>query len=810
MKKYICVHGHFYQPPRENAWLEKIEYQDSATPYHDWNERITQESYGPNAVSRILNDERRIVDIVNNYSSMSFNFGPTLLSWLEVHRPKTYNRILDADKESMKRFGGHGSAMAQVYNHIIMPLANRRDKETQVIWGLRDFEKRFGRKAEGMWLAETAVDTETLEVLAENGVKFTVLAPRQGKKFRKIGDETWTDGVDSKLPYLCKLPSGKEINLFFYDGDRSQAVAFKNLLADGKGFAAYLTGAFDKRSGNQLVHIATDGESYGHHHRYGDMALAYCMRYIESNNLATITNYSQYLELSPPEHEIEIHENSSWSCVHGIERWRDNCGCNTGGRPTWNQEWRKPLRESLDYLRDELCNIYEESMKGYHPDPWRLRNEYIEIILDRTPERVDDFLEKNFKKLVPRERTHIMRLMEMQRHELLMYTSCGWFFDEISGIETTQILQYAARAIQLAESESDYELESQFEAILKKAQSNIPELGTGKDIYIEKVKPTRLTLTHIGMHYAVSSLFAEDPDEISVFNYSCKSSEFKRIVQGTQRLALGRTHVNSRVTLSNKDFSFVTIYIGQHHLVGIAFEQIGQAEFNAFSEKVIQAFERSNLSEVFDLFKRYPDQRSFSFFDMFKDEQIKMLHNIMNQSLDLAASSYQKINDRNYNLLNVMKASHLQLPSMLVKNLELVLNNELRSVFTDCMDRLDVNNLSRIIAEIKKWEFKMDHTELNYICAGTIDKLLFQLGTLTNGNANKASDTLKNIQEVLDLLAKVGIKPDLNEIQDIIFTHLVKLDPEIPQDIQNQLKAFAEYINLDVSLIVNRKQPAAV
>ena len=393
---------------------------------------------------------------------------------------------------------------------------------------------------------------------------------------------------------------------------------------------------------------------------------------------------------------------------------------------------------------------------------------------------------------------------------MLMYTSCGWFFDEISGIETTQILQYAARAIQLAESESDYELERHFEAILETAQSNIPELGTGKDVYIKEVKPTRLTLTHIGMHYAVSSLFAEDPDEISVFNYACKSSEFKRIVQGTQRLALGRTHVNSRVTLSNKDFSFVIIYIGQHHLVGIAFEQIAPAEFNAFSEKVIQAFERSNLSEVFDLFKRYPDQRSFSFFDMFKDEQIKMLHNIMDQSLDLAASSYQKINDRNYNLLNVMKSSHLQLPSMLVKNLELVLNNELRKVFTSCIDKLDVNNLSRIIAEIKKWEFKMDHTELNYICAGTIDSLLLQLGTLTNGNADKASDTLRNIQEVLDLLAKVGIKPELNEIQDVIFTYLVKLDPEIAQDIQNQLKAFAEYINLDVSLIVNRKQPAAV
>ncbi|HKL03844.1 MAG TPA: hypothetical protein VJ911_09220, partial [Cryomorphaceae bacterium] len=320
--------------------MEKIEYQDSASPYHDWNERITKECYGPNGVSRILSDDGRIVDIVNNYSRLSFNFGPTLLSWMELNSPKTYERILEADKRSMKRFGGHGSAMAQVYNHIIMPLANRRDKETQVIWGLRDFEKRFGRKADGMWLAETAVDTETLEVLAEQGLKFTVLAPRQAKRYKKMGDSNWTDGIDSKVPYTIKLPSGKSISLFFYDGERSQAVAFKGLLKDGKEFANYLVEAFDERTENQLVHIATDGESYGHHHRNGDMALAYCIRYIENNNLATVTNYAQYLEINPPDREVEIHDNSSWSCVHGVERWRSNCGCNSGGRPGWDQQWR--------------------------------------------------------------------------------------------------------------------------------------------------------------------------------------------------------------------------------------------------------------------------------------------------------------------------------------------------------------------------------------------------------------------------------------------------------------------------------------
>ncbi len=799
MNKFICVHGHFYQPPRENAWLEKIEYQDSAAPYHDWNERITEECYGPNGVSRILSDDGRIVDIVNNYSRVSFNFGPTLLSWLEVHRPKTYSRIIEADEMSVVRFGGHGSAMAQVYNHIIMPLANRHDKETQVIWGMRDFEFRFKRKPEGMWLAETAVDTETLEVLAENGIKYTVLAPRQAKQYRAMdGDGTWTEGIDSKRPYLCKLPSGKTIHLFFYDGERSQAVAFKGLLKDGKQFASYLTDAFDDRVENQLVHIATDGESYGHHHRYGDMALAYCIRYIETNKLATVTNYAQYLELNPPTHEVEIFENSSWSCVHGVDRWRANCGCHSGARHHWNQEWRKPLRDGLDQLRDALTKVYEESMRAYNDDPWALRNTYIEVILERTPEKVEAFLNENFGKLVDRERTHMIRLLEMQRHELLMYTSCGWFFDEISGIETIQILQYAARAIQLAESESDYELEGAFEAELARAESNIKSLGTGKEVYKNKVIPSKLSLTQIGMHYAVSSLFAEDPDEISVFNYNCKATDFRRIVQGSQRLAVGRTHVNSRVTLSHKDFSFVVLYIGQHHLVGIAFERIPEDEYIAFTDQVIEAFQNSNLSDVIELFRKYPEHRSFSFFDMFKDEQIKMLNRILETNLEQAAESYQKINNRNYNMLNVMKTTHLQPPKLLVQNLEMVLNTDLRQVFTDRAEKVDVYSLERIIGDIKRWDFKMDHTELNYLAAKKLDSMLINLGSFTNGNATRSREIVANIQHALKLLAKVGIVPDLNEIQDVIFTYLRNLDTEVPHDLQLLLKEFSEYINIDV------------
>ncbi|MFH1995829.1 MAG: glycoside hydrolase, partial [Candidatus Omnitrophota bacterium] len=305
MNRFICIHGHFYQPPRENPWLEEVELQDSAYPYHDWNSRITAECYAPNTASRILGADTKIIDIVNNYSKVSFNFGPTLLAWLERHEPEVYQAILQADKESRGRFSGHGSALAQVFNHMIMPLANARDKRTQIVWGIKDFERRFRRRPEGMWLAETAVDLETLEILAERGVAFTILAPNQAKRSRKIGDKRWKEvsnaRIDPKTPYLCRLPSGKSIALFFYDGPRSRDIAFGGLLKDGEALAKRLISAFaEKDEGPQLVHIATDGETYGHHQNHGDMALTYCLHYLESNDLAKITIYGEYLEKNPP------------------------------------------------------------------------------------------------------------------------------------------------------------------------------------------------------------------------------------------------------------------------------------------------------------------------------------------------------------------------------------------------------------------------------------------------------------------------------------------------------------------------------
>src|SRR4051812_27551667 len=335
MEKFVCIHGHFYQPPRENPWLESVELQDSASPYHDWNERITFECYAPNATARIMDGDGRIERISSNYSKISFNFGPTLLAWMKDKTPEIHDAIVAADKLSQQNYSGHGSALAQVYNHMILPLAHSRDKQTQVLWGIKDFEFRFGRYPEGMWLSETAADTDTLESLAALGIKFTIMSPFQASRVREIGKRSRdVDGgrIDPTRNYLVRLPSGRSINVFFYDAPVSQAVAFERLLTSGERLAQRLTSAFnDARNWDQLVHIATDGESYGHHHRHGEMALAYALEYIEKNKLARLTNYAEYLEKHPPTHEAVIHEKSAWSCSHGVARWMADCGCNSGG-----------------------------------------------------------------------------------------------------------------------------------------------------------------------------------------------------------------------------------------------------------------------------------------------------------------------------------------------------------------------------------------------------------------------------------------------------------------------------------------------
>jgi alpha-amylase/alpha-mannosidase (GH57 family) len=496
MEHYICIHGHFYQPPRENPWLRAIEQQESAYPYHDWNERINAECYASNAASRILNEHHQTIKMINNYEKISFNFGPTLLSWLEEKSPDVYAAILEADKESRRQQEGHGNAIAQAYNHAILPLCNSRDKYTQILWGIRDFLHRFERQPEGLWLPETAVDLESLSILAEQGIRFIILAQRQAKCFRKIGTIAWQevyDGqIDPTMPYLLNLPNGRSIAVFFSDGVVAHAVAFGDVLNQGENFSNRLIHIFsDKRNRIQLASIATDGETYGHHHPNGNMALTYALEQIENNYWAKITNYGYFLEKYPPIYEIEILENTSWSCIHGIERWRSACGCCNEQQPGWNQQWRRPLRVAFDWLRDQLAPLYEEKAKLLLKDPWQARNDYIDIILTHSPQVLEDFWQNQATHpLNETERRQALGLLEMQRHAMLMYTSCGWFFDELSGIETVQVISYAARTVQFAENFLETSIEKSFCEKLAEAASNLKHIKDGRMIY-EKIKPNK-------------------------------------------------------------------------------------------------------------------------------------------------------------------------------------------------------------------------------------------------------------------------------------------------------------------------------
>jgi len=484
MNKFICIHGHFYQPPRENPWLEAITYQESAYPFHDWNERINAECYAPNTRARILDEKGVVIERVNNYSKISFDFGPTLLSWMEFKAPDTYQAVLEADKISRETFSGHGSAMAQCYSHMIMPLADSKDKYTQVYWGIRDFEFRFKRLPEGMWLPETAVDLETLQIMADLGIRFTVLAPHQAGRLLDHGE------LDINQPYSVRLGAGRSINVFFYNGALSQSLAFENILQDGKCFAEKLMQT-DNTDGPQLLSVATDGETYGHHHKFGDMALAFALKYIDDQVDARLTNFAEYLEKFPPQEEIEIIEKTSWSCAHGVGRWSSNCGCETGGHPEWNQGWRGPLRKALDWFQCRADSIFVEVGKGLFKDPWEARNRYIDIRINRYDR--DTFLaEQCQNSLDESKKVVVLKLLELQSNAMLMYTSCGWFFNDISGIETEQILLYAGKAIQLAEEISGEVLEPHFLELLELAEGNVLEKGNGSQIYKNVIEKARM------------------------------------------------------------------------------------------------------------------------------------------------------------------------------------------------------------------------------------------------------------------------------------------------------------------------------
>jgi len=760
--RFVCVHGHFYQPPRENPWLETVETHDSAAPYHDWNERITAECYAPNGAARIVDSKNRILRITNNYARMSFNVGPTLLSWMQEKAPLTYAMIRDADRLSQREFGGHGSAMAQVYNHIIMPLASTRDRETQIVWGIADFEHRYGRRPEGMWLAETAVDLESLDLLARHGIRFTVLAPHQCARVRPLSsatstssattttqtsapdavktdssaqdrtakDPTWREtpeaSVDTTRPYLVQTSPGHSIAVFFYNGPVSRAIAFDGLLNSGEAFAERLIGGFSEADAPQLVHVATDGESYGHHHRHGEMALAYALQLLEEGN-ATLTNYSQFLAMFPPTHEAEVVENSSWSCFHGVERWRSDCGCN-GGKAGWNQKWRAPLRAALDWLRDVLAPLVRAACCELLTDADSARNDYISVILDRSQASCDAFFARHsIRTLTPEERTRALELMELERNAQLMYTSCGWFFDDISGIETVQIITYAARVLELAAAlfpETRGVLEKNFTDRLAEAKSNDPQWRDGHYIYDEAIRPMLVDLEQVVAHYAISCVFprageASLTERDRLFCYSIAHLWERTLPYGLGQLRLGRVRICSLLTEECEEAAYGLLHFGDQNIsaavrrVDVDEDAEQQEALTLLAKEIEDAVDATNLTEVVRLMDDYFGESRFSLMSLFADEQRRIVKSILDPAMQSLETALTDLYSSHASLLHFLGRSGLPRPAALRVAAQFAIHAQLRRALET--DFIDVIAVERLLAKAREDAVVVDFPTLGYL-----------------------------------------------------------------------------------------------
>lgn len=766
--KYLCIHCHFYQPPRENPWLEQIELQDSAYPYHDWNERVSAECYAPNLAARILDENQRITRIVNNYSRISFDFGPTLLSWAAEHAPEIYRGLIEADKHSQKQFSGHGSAMAQAYNHMILPLANSRDKRTQILWGFEDFVSRFGRLPEGMWLPETAVDLESLDLMAQAGLRFAILAPHQAKAFRPIGGGAWEDATGSKIDptrsYLLRTPNGRSIALFFYDGPVSQAVAFEKLLDNGEKFASRLVGLLpDGQSRPALAHIATDGETYGHHHRHGEMALAYGLDYIESKKLAKITNYGEFLDKNPPAHEVQIAENTSWSCVHGVERWRSNCGCNSG-RVGWTQEWRKPLRDALDWLRDSVCPYFESLGSSLLKDPWAARDGYIGVVLNRSPEVRLQFGDEHFiRPLTSTEQVTVWKLLELQRHAMLMYTSCGWFFDELSGIETVQVIQYAGRVVQLAEQLFGDTFETSFLQKLSAAKSNLPEYGDGANIYRKYVKPSIIDLEKVGAHYSISSLFSPYGERTDIFAYSVKRLDYHTRDAGRLRMALGQAQFTSKITQDSAILTFWVVHFGDHNVAGGVQPLADAADYKDMLDAISDSFARVDIPEVVRLLDKRFGEKTYSLRSLFRDEQRRILKVILSATIAEAESAYLQLYEHHAALMRFITSLGTPMPREFIAAIEYAINSLLRRACSS--EELDGERIQNLLREAQASNVTLDRTTLEFSLRRKVETLAGRFA------ADPSSlDKLTELKSALEIVKQMPFPVNVWSAQNHVYS----------------------------------------
>ena len=817
----VTVHGHFYQPPRENPYLDAIERQASASPAHDWNERIYHECYRPNAFARVLNDRGEVTGIVNNYEYLSFNIGPTLMSWLERYDSVVYQRIIEADRKSSQRLNGHGNAIAQVYNHIIMPLANERDKYTQIRWGIADFRSRFDRDPEGMWLAETAVDYATLEVLVAEGIRFIVLAPSQAERCRQLPndenpDPEWYEvgggQIDPTRPYRCYLKPEMRlmasnhlsplsshhfsrnqphsspvttntpyIDIFFYDGPISRDMGFNDVLSNSHHLAGRLGQAVrgDHRPA-QLISVATDGETFGHHKNSTEKCLAYAFTEEFPRRGWTVTNYAHYLSQNPSSWEVELKPVTAWSCSHGVDRWQDDCGCGGGGE--WNQKWRRPLRDTLNWLRDQLIPIYEKAARKLFRDPWAARDEYIDVIRDRSTANVDSFLAKHqIRELDRNQQVDALRLLEMQRHTLLMFTSCGWFFEEISRPEGVQILRYAARAVELAAEVSGVQLEKDFIDRLALAPSNVDCFKTGAEVYRQQVATAQISLREVAAHYAISSLFAKYPREQRVYCYQAQQLDFQIQRMGSMTLAVGQLQLTSEITRETEVFVFAAFHLGGWDFHCCIQPFGSDRSYTMLKERLFGVLQEASAAHaILEMVRLFGDQ-SFSLRDLFAEERHRIVQLLSQENLTRLDQLYTQVYRENYGVMMAFHRDELPVPVELKVAAEVALGHRCltaaKALEQETADKESLlAEIEAIATEASNLRTRLNVPEVKQILERLVwrclNSLLLEGAGVTALSPTELEADISNIERLIAVGNRLNLGLCLDRSQELYFDSL--------------------------------------
>lgn len=776
MTTALVIHGHFYQPPRENPWTGLVEREPGAHPFHDWNERIHAECYRPNGHARVVDAYGRVERIVNNYANLSFNFGPTLLSWLERRHPESYARVLEADRESARARGGHGNAIAQGYHHAILPLCNERDRRTQVRWGVADFRRRFGREPESLWLPETACDRATLDTLVEEGLRYVILSPYQAARVRAVGSDAWVPvaggGVDTSVPYkyFHSDGRGRSVAVFFYDGQLARAVAFEGLLASSHTLVERCVRA--ARAGAPLVNFATDGESYGHHFKWGDRCVAYALDTEAARHGLRVTNYGEFLAGHDPAFEVEIDEGpdgegTAWSCAHGVGRWSRDCGCHAGAPEGWDQRWRAPLRAALDFLRDAAAAKYEEAAGRLLRDPWAARDDYVEVLVGRGAGREEFFRRHAARALSDAERVAALTLLEMQRCAMVMYTSCGWFFNDISGIETVQVLRYAGRVVELLDELGLAPPTAPFLEILSEARSNVPEKGNGADIFRRAVEQSRVTPARVAAHLAICDLVEPEVGgaggDSAGYHHRKLDSEKRRhgrVTLETARLALedaatGRRHEFARAAMH---FGEVDYYCAlRPSAEGPSFEESAAKMWAQFSAGSLPALLRTALAEF--------GPAEFGLEALLPEGQGQLSQSVFGRLADRFLEEYEHLYAENRRVIERLQEIGFHPPREVRAAAELTLSRRLEvEMRRQQQGAGDYSLAAGIAGEAARAGFRIDRTNVNRIFEETLTN-----AARAAAARRPTADHLRAARTLLALGRELGLEANLERAQETVY-----------------------------------------